>query len=91
METLIKSSDELHTNAVENQNKQHSSELYHATKIEGTPFRVIETDTETFLTLGNYKIQRPNYDYDDYKNMVIQKEWDLILDVIGIAHSIHNK
>lgn len=89
MKTLISSSDELSTSAEENQNKVGSSELYHATKIEGTPFRVIETETETFLALGKYKITRPNYGYEEYLDLVERRDWDLILDVIGICTEIH--
>lgn len=85
MDTLIKSSVESHTNAVENQHKQASSEIYHTTDIEGTPFKVIEKDNETFLTLGRYKITRPNYKKEDYIKEVKEKSWDLIIDVIGIC------
>lgn len=74
-----------HTNADENLNNSNSSKIYDTTEIEGTPFKVIETEHETFLTLGRYKITRANFTKADYIKEVETKSWDLIIDVIGIC------
>lgn len=81
------------TNAEENQNNSNSSEIYKTITIENTPFNIIVTDDEIFLALGRWKIKRQHqnglpYNVDEYRQLVISKDWDLIIDVIGICTEV---
>lgn len=80
------------TTAVEDQqnnsNYSDSKEIFHRTEIEGTPFQIIEYPSEVFLALGRFKIKRQHengkdFTPDDYKLLVLTKDWNLILDIVG--------
>lgn len=79
------------TTAEEILNNSQSSDIYTKTNILGTPFDIIETQTDTFLALGRYKIVYPGYTKHDYTQAVQTRDWDLILDVIGICSQINQK
>lgn len=93
MNKHTQSSEELPMSAVESQPKQNSSEIYTTTDIEGSPFKIIETETETFLILGRYKITRGHphrpYNKQEYIDLVNKKDWNLIIDVISICTEMH--
>lgn len=85
MNKHTQSSEESHMSAVESQPKAASSELIERLPIEGTPFVIVVTDQETFLTLGRYKIKYKDFTAQDYMDAVITHDWNLVIDIIGIA------
>lgn len=71
-----------------NSNSSESNEIFHRTEIEGTPFQIIEYPSEVFLALGRFKIKRQHengkdFTPDDYKLLVLTRDWNLILDIVG--------
>lgn len=76
--------------AVENQNKENSSEeLLEREAIEGTPFYIVGNhDIGYFLTLGKHRLTEPDKDILSVYSKLKNNMWDIILKLVITSHQL---
>lgn len=86
MENVEHTTNTSQTTAEENQatNLNSSKQLVQYENLE-FPFTYVVQNGEQFLAIGNYKITRPDFSKEDYLNLIREKPWDLIFEVMSIA------
>lgn len=96
MQNTTPHTDVLLMNAEENLNNSNcSNKIFSTTEIPNSPFHIIETDKNVFLALGKYRINRETeegipFSKEQYINLVKEKDWLLILDIICIAIELND-
>lgn len=69
------------TTANQADNTDYSEKLIDRTPLEGTPFTLITTEEGYFLTFGKYKVSELVNNQEQLIDMVLEKEWNLLLNV----------
>lgn len=61
--------------------KIRPDELVKRENVKGSPFSIIQTENQTFIALGMYKVSQEGLTYKQCKEAIETKDWSLILNV----------
>lgn len=75
----------------DNTNKENYSEdITHYKVVEGTPFGIVKKHEQYILTLGNYLITEPYQSAEEIENLLLNKDWNILVQIIGTVAEIIN-